>query len=117
MQKVFITLKRHGEHMNTEQIEALISQWMESELDEAEDYRATCGPVTDEYRDDVSLILSDQFKEASEALVSCDYRKLEKEADELLRAAGLPALDHDGAVFGRLCRKLLRAKQEVLILP
>jgi hypothetical protein len=47
VQKVFITLKRHGEHMNTERIEALLSQWMESELDEAEDYRATCGSVTD----------------------------------------------------------------------
>lgn len=110
VQKVFVTLKQYGERMNTQQIEALISRWMDAELEEAEDYRATCGPVTDEYRDDVSLILSDQFQETSEALVSCDYRKIKKDADELLRAAGLPLLDHDGADFGRLCRRLLRAK-------
>jgi integrase len=37
---------------------------------------------------------------------------VEREADELLKAAGLPALDHQGAEFGKLCRKLLEAKIE-----
>jgi hypothetical protein len=30
-------------------------------LDEAEDYRAVCWPVSDDYRDDMSLILSEQL--------------------------------------------------------
>jgi integrase len=37
---------------------------------------------------------------------------VEREADELLKAAGLPALDHAGAEFGRLCRRLLQANIE-----
>jgi hypothetical protein len=50
--------------------------------------------------------------DAHEALVACDYRKIEHEVDELLRMAGFPALDHQGAQFGRLCRKFLVAKQK-----
>jgi hypothetical protein len=70
--------------------------------------------VTDDYREGVHLVLLHQVEEAIEALVSCDYRKIEKEADELLKSAGLPLLDHNGADFGRLCRRLLLAKQDVL---
>lgn len=29
--------------------------------------------------------------------MACDYRKVEREANELLQAAGLPALDHQEA--------------------
>jgi integrase len=114
VQRLFFELKRNGDHMNTAQIEALVSHWLERELEEAEDYRAVVGSVTDEYRDDVSLILSDQLQDAFKALVSCDYRTIEKEADELLAASGLPALDHKGAQFGRLCRRFLIAKQKYL---
>lgn len=70
--KLFLTLKRHGERMKVEQIEALVQRWLETELDEAEDYRAVCGPVTDEYRNGVYHVLSDQFDEASESLISSD---------------------------------------------
>lgn len=112
--RLFLTLKRHGHVMNKAQIDQLIAHWLDNALEEAEDYRAVVGLVTDEYRDDVSLILSDQLQEASEALVSCDYRKIEKEADELLQASGLPLLNHAGVEFGRFCRKLLLAKQEYL---
>jgi integrase len=52
------------------------------------------------------------FDAMSEALRSCDYRSVESQADELLKAAGLPALDHKGAEFGRLCRRLLQANIE-----
>lgn len=44
--------------------------------------------------------------------MSCNYRKVEREADALLKAAGLPTLDHAGAEFEKLCRRLLKAKIE-----
>lgn len=50
-------------------------------------------------------------EQAHEALVGNDYRRIERDADALLKAAGL-ALDHNGAEFGRLCRRLLRARIE-----
>jgi hypothetical protein len=37
---------------------------------------------------------------------------VEREADELLKAAGVTLLDHAGADFGRLCRRLLLAQEE-----
>jgi len=98
--------------MTKEQRELLVSRWLESSLEEAEDYRAICGPVSDDDRETKQMILSDLWEEANEALVSCDYQKIEKEADELLKSAGLPTLDHEGADFGRLCRRLLQVKQE-----
>jgi hypothetical protein len=112
--RVFVTLKMEGKHMTTVEIDALIARWIDTTLEESEDYRAVCGPVSDDYRDGVHLVLSRQFEEASEALIGCEYHTVEKEADELLQAAGLPLLDHEGAEFGRLCRRLLIGKQQVL---
>lgn len=45
--------------------------------------------------------------EADEAIRTTDWRKVEREADALIQAAGLPGLDHEGAEFERLCRRLL----------
>src|SRR5262249_34015163 len=82
------------------------------ELDYAEECRALGGPYTDDYREGVSLVLSDQLEEAHEALVTNNWKKIEKDADALIKAAGLPPLDHDSADFGRLCRRLLQAQIE-----
>ncbi|MDE3042627.1 MAG: tyrosine-type recombinase/integrase, partial [Nitrospirota bacterium] len=113
-QRVFATLKLKGESMTAPEIERLIARWMESTLDEAEDFRATCGPVSDDRREGIHLAMSNEFDTVADALLSCNYVKVEKEADELLKTASLPHLDHDSADFGRLCRRLLRAKQDVL---
>ena len=110
--RLFLTLKKHGERMKADQIDALVQHWLETEFDELDDYMATCGPVSDVDRDTKHVVLSDLWQEATEALISCDFRKVEKEADALLKSAGLPPLDHEGADFGRLCRRLLQAKQE-----
>lgn len=110
--RLFVTLKREGDRMTQAQIDRLVSQWLDSELDEAEDYRALSGPVSDQAREDQLMGLSIMQDESYEALVSCDYRTIAAEADELLKSAGLPPLDHDGVEFGRLCRRLLIAKQE-----
>jgi hypothetical protein len=100
--------------MTNEQREALVSHWLEVELDEAEDARTLAGSFSDDYREGVWHVLSDQMDATHEAIVTNNWRKVEREADALIQAAGLPALDHEGAEFGRLCRRLLLAKQEYL---
>jgi len=112
--QLFVTLKRQGDQMDKAQIEALVERWLESELDESEDARALAGHFTNDYLDGVQLVLSNQFNDVNGALLSNDFRIIEREAHELIKAAGLPALDHDGVDFGRLCRRLLRAKQDFL---
>jgi hypothetical protein len=114
IQQLFLTLKKQGERMTDEQREALVSHWLEVELDEAEDARTLHGFASDEYREGFWHVLSDLGDAAHEALVTNNWRSVEREADALLRAAGQPALDHEGADFGRLCRRLLLAKQEYL---
>ncbi len=114
VQRVLIDLKLQGEKMTKAEIDNLVARWLETSLDEAEDHRAVCGSVTDQYRDDVTLILSDQDEAVSEALISCDYTSVQDEADQLLQKSGFPTLDHQSPAFGRLCRRLLMAKQEYL---
>lgn len=99
--------------MTVDQIEALITRWIDTTLEEQEDHRATCGPVSESYRENQLDGLSIALDDTEEMLMGCDYRRIAREADELLVAAGLPLLNHDGAAFGRLCRRLLIGKQEV----
>lgn len=100
--------------MTDEQREALVAHWLEVELDEAEDTRTLNGYASDDYQEGVWHVLSDLGDAAHEALVTNNWKKVEREADALLQAAGQHALDHEGADFGRLCRRLLVAKQEYL---
>lgn len=113
-QRLFRNLTQHGRHMTKNQIETLVSRWLAEALDEAEDDRAIGGPVSDSALEEVQDGLSAAFDGAHEALLAGDHRKVAEEADQLLQAAGLPALDHSGADFARLCRRLLRAKIEFL---
>jgi transposase InsO family protein len=83
--------------MTNEQRDALVAHWLEVEVDEAEDARTLAGSLSDDYREGVWHVLSDQLDDAHEALVTNNWRKVEREADALLQAAGLPALDHEGA--------------------
>ena len=57
VQRVFVTLKKHGARMTPVEIEALIARWIETELEESEDYRAM-RPVTDDYLEGVQQVLS-----------------------------------------------------------
>lgn len=100
--------------MTTEERETLVAHWLEVELDEAEDARTLAGHISDEYRENIYYPLSDQFDEVTEALLTNNWRTIEGEADELLKSAGLLTLDHSGVEFGRLCRRMLAAKQEYL---
>lgn len=110
--RVFVTLKRHGHSMTAEQIESLVARWLDARLEVAEEFRSSLRPISDDQRDGAFLVLHDQLEDVGAALLSNDFRKIEQEADELLRSAGLPLLDHDSAEYGRLCRRLLRAKQD-----
>lgn len=110
--RLFFTLRKRGRHMTKGQIEALVSNWLEAAFDEAEDGRAMGGYISEAVREDAYYGLSALFDGASEDLTSGDYRRFSKEADELLQAAHLPALDHASPEFTRLCRRLLRAKIE-----
>ncbi len=107
---LFFTLKRYGHSMTKEQIEALVTRWLDARLELAEDYRASLRPISDDQRYGAWHVLHDQLEDAAGDLLSNDFRRTEKEAEELLRAAGLPRLDPDSMEYGRLCRRLLMAK-------
>lgn len=47
-------------------------------------------------------------------MASSDYRTVSPEVDGILKNAGLPLLDHDSLAFKKLCRRLLRAKIELV---
>ncbi|MBA2486039.1 MAG: hypothetical protein H0V35_08070 [Nitrospira sp.] len=107
-------MKKSGERLTKDQIEGLVHHWLETEIDDLEDCLAVGGSVSDDQREGEWLVYSNLFDKASEALISRDFRKVECEVDALLASGGFHALDHDSAEFGRLCRKLLEAKQEYL---
>lgn len=52
--RVFLTLKRHGHSMTPEQIDCLIARWLDTPLEEAEDYRASLRPISDDQRRSLS---------------------------------------------------------------
>ena len=114
IQQLFQTLRRNGDRMTTEEREALVAHWLETELDYAEDCRAMAGVVSEAYQEDQLHGLDIMFEENADALVSNNYRQIEREADQLLKAAGLPALHHDSVEFTRLCRRLLVAREEYI---
>ena len=99
--------------MSPSEIDALIERWMEAELEVGEDHRAT-HPVTEESLDDTSMIRVSQMEDLLGDLGSCNYHRVEQDADEILRAASLPLLDHDSVEFKKLCRRLLLAKMDLL---
>jgi integrase len=110
--QLYMTLRKQGDRMTEEQREALVSEWLDAELEYAEDCRATAGHMSESHWESQFDGLDIMADEAHEALLDNDYRKIEKTADELLKSAGLPPMDHDSADFGRLCRRLLQAKIE-----
>ncbi|SLM46471.1 protein of unknown function [Nitrospira japonica] len=84
--RLFVTLKKYGDRMTNEERDILVSHWLESELDYAEDCRVLAGPISDQQRDDYVACPDIMSDEAHEALLGNDYRKIEKEADALLMA-------------------------------
>ena len=110
--RLFRILKQHGGRMTKEQLDALVSGWLASELDYAEDCRVLAGRMGDERRQDNLDGLNIMHDIAYEDLLGNDYRRIEADADALVKAAGFPPMDHESAEFGRLCRRLLAARIE-----
>ena len=114
IQRLFQTLRTSGEGMTKDEREQLVAQWLEAELEYAEDCRAVAGPMSDAHRESQLEGLWIIQDDNTEALLTNNYRRIEKEADQLLKAAGLPALHHDSVEFTRLCRRLLVAREEYI---
>lgn len=112
-QKLFLTLKREGPLMSPAEIERLIAEWKDAEVERLEDVR-----VQHRFDEDQRSLMVDLAIEEHEALDDTlednHYARVTGEADALLKAAGLPLLDHDSLNFKRLCRRFLLAKREVL---
>jgi len=106
---LFLALGRRGKYMHKFDIERLVNTWLESELEDAEDYRAVNGPFISGAGP--AALLNDTREEYREDLAICDYSRIKEEVVDLLKAAGI-TLNHEGVDFGRLCRRLLRAKLE-----
>jgi integrase len=98
--------------MTPEQIESLVNGWLASELDYAEECRITAGPLSDARLEGELDGLDIMAETTREALLGNDFRKIEIEANELIKAAGFPPMDRESAEYGRLCRRLLRARLE-----
>jgi hypothetical protein len=81
--------------MTKDECEAIVAHWLESELEYAEDCRAMAGSVSEAHRDSQLEGLSIMQDETKAALLSNDYRKIERDADQhtgitRLIAAGVP---------------------------
>jgi len=114
--QLYRRLKRVGERMTEEQREALVTKWLDSQLEEAEDWRVTNGPYPEDQGEGASMILTDQVDDALEQLATYDFSKIEKEAVELLQTAGVGTVDRESADFKKLCRRLLQAKLDYLVI-
>lgn len=109
-QRLFHTLKRYGDRMTKADIESLVQRWLDTALDEAEASAPTC--VTDAWREKRDADLSVHHDSLMESLLSFRFDRMTENADELLKSAGLPAMDHESLVFKQLCRRLLEAHLE-----
>lgn len=99
VQRLFLALNKEGERMTERQREALVSHWLEVQLDYAEECRATAGRIS-EARWEANLDgLDIMAEQAHEDLLGNNFSRIEKTADELLKSAGLPPMDH-GSVGG-----------------
>ena len=112
-QRLFLTLKRYGAMMSPSEIDALIERWLDAELDAGEDHRAV-HPVDGEWLDDTAMIRVSQMEDLYEDLSRCNYHRAEQDANDILKAAGVPLLDHESIEFKRLCRRLILAKMDLL---
>lgn len=106
--RLFRKLRRDGCLMKRKEIEFLTARWLATELDTAETTRTLGGVLSDDYRESQLDGLGEMRDLAYEALVSNDFRRVVRDADELLQAADVPLLSHDSDAFKYLCRRLLQ---------
>lgn len=107
---LFLNLRRYGAGMNKADIETLVQRWLDTALDEAE--ALVPSVVTDQWRRDRDNDLLVHNDTLMESMLSFRYDRMTQDADDLLKSAGLPAMDHESQVFKHLCRRLLEAHLE-----
>jgi hypothetical protein len=88
--------------MNKADIETLVQHWLDTALDEAPTEWTP-------HREDDLMTHHDSLLES---LISDRVYRMAPDADDLLKSAGLPAMDHESLVFKQLCRRLLEAHLE-----
>ena len=81
-QRLFLTLKRDGACMTPGEIERLIAHWMDSELEESEDYRAL-HRLNDDQREIMVDETIERLEETEETLAGNRYDRV---AEEVQRA-------------------------------
>ena len=115
VQRLFVALKKDGNRMTEQEREALVAHWLESELDYAEDCRVLAGPISDDHRESQLEGLSIMYDDAHEALLGNDFRNIAPTADALLKAAGLPSLNHTGVDFRAICNPRVEYSEKQLL--
>lgn len=110
--QLFLTLKRYGGRMTQEEIETLVQRWLDTVLNEADHDQLMAGPLSDQQYIDRDGDLTGYQDILLERLRGNELERMTEEADQLLKSAGLPALDHDSLAFKQLCRRLLEAQFE-----
>ena len=99
--------------MNKDQIESLVSGWLNTTLEEWEELRASGPELDDDQRDGQKDILGDQLEEAWSDLTFNRLSGVESVADGLLEGQEVKVAK-DSAAYKRLCREVLKAKMQML---
>ena len=112
-QTLFLKLKAEGAFMTPTEIETLVARWLAAEVITIEESLASTSK-TESWYEGAELVWDDQYSALHERMASCDYRAIAPEVQTLLHGAGLPPLQHDSVEFKQLCRRMLRAKLELV---
>lgn len=99
--------------MTSEERQVLIERWLSSKVETLEDKLAD-PPITDDRLGGDELVWESQHEHLHETMASNDYRTVSPEVNGILKDAGLAFLDHDSLESKKLCRRLLRAKIELV---
>lgn len=111
--RLFLYLQRHGVMMQPDQIKSLVAEWINSELERAEQAKADGGTNELEDAEDYKDVYGTLLEEADEARQMNQQWKVKDLALELTTRHGLQ-IEPESSEFGRLCFELLKGKVELL---
>ena len=103
LSRLFVFLKEHHRRMTAKEIERLIEHYISSTLKDCEEERLNRA-VSEDEREAIGLTLVDLMENTHAELVTHDYRRISRTANELLETIGL---QDGGRTLG--CRLLLLA--------
>ena len=109
---LFLHLQHYGASMRQEQINALVSQWINSELERTEQALAEGGTNSLDEAEDYKDVYGTLLEEADEARAMNQQWKVKDIALELTTRHGL-SIQPGSPEFGRLCHELLKGRVEL----